>query len=158
MTCKEPGDTDRRAAADRALEHYDFGGAVEATDGWESLRPGRCMTRRVYLANEETPESATVACWFTVVFQHASADVAEAYAINEHGNVFGRLAASGDDASAFRCLECGERDCPGVVTCPACGTDDHGADAFTHIADHGRCWSCHKHWQLQSAPSEVVFD
>ena len=147
----------RHAAEDRAFEQYDFGMAVEASDGWETLRPGTYMTRREYLENDESAEAATVACWFTVVFRHIdSAEVAEAYAMNEQGGVFGTLEESAEAASAAACPECGEADCPGLATCPECGTDDHGAEAFTMIADHGRCWSCHKAWQMASTPSEVV--
>ena len=147
----------RQSAADRAFEQYDFGTAVEASDGWESLRPGTYMTRRVYLADDERAGSATVPCWFTVVFRHVDSDeVVEAYAMNEHGSVFGRLEDSEEAASAAACPECGEADCPGLATCPECGTDDHGADAFTMLADHGRCWACHKAWQLEPTPSEQV--
>jgi hypothetical protein len=147
----------RHKAADRAFEQYDFGTAVEASDGWESLRPGTYMTRRVYLTDDERAEAPTVPCWFTVVFRNVASDeVAEAYAMNAHGSVFGTLKESGAAASADACQECGEADCPGLATCPVCGTDDHGADAFTLIADHGRCWACHKAWQLEPTASEAA--
>jgi hypothetical protein len=138
----------RQAAADAAFARYDFGADVDATDGWESLRPGTYMQCRVYLRNDEESETVTVRCWFTVVFADVcSAEVVEAYAIDAHGSVFGRLEEETAEVSAERCPECGEPDCPGLVTCPVCGTDDHGADAFTHLANHGKCWSCHKDWQ-----------
>jgi hypothetical protein len=142
----------RQAAADAAFAAYNFGADVDATDGWEWLQPGTRMQCKVYLRNDEAPETGTVRCWFTVVFAEvASTEVAEAYAIDAHGNVFGDLAEDPDDSSMEPCPECGEADCPGLVTCPVCGTDDHGADAVTHLADHGKCWSCHKDWQLTPA-------
>lgn len=137
----------RQAAADAAFMGYDFGGAVEATDGWASETPGWSMTRCVYIEDPETDEGPSIRCWFTVMFEDETSDViAEVYAINEKGNLFGRPGP--DAALAGSCPECGEADCPGLVTCPVCGTDDHGAEASTMLADHGRCWSCHKGWQL----------
>ncbi len=45
------------------------------------------------------------------------------------------------------CSECDDPGCPGCITCPVCGIEEHGEAAFTHVADHGRCWACHKQWQ-----------
>jgi hypothetical protein len=143
----------RQAAADAAFAAYDFGADVDATDGWEWLQPGTRMQCRVYLRHDEASETGTVRCWFTVEFADVnSAEVAEAYAIDAHGNVFGGHEEDPADSRAAPCAECGEPDCPGLVTCPVCGTDDHGADAVTHLADHGQCWSCHKEWQMTGAP------
>jgi len=46
------------------------------------------------------------------------------------------------------CPECLEVDCPGRILCPQCGVSDHGTDAETSVADHGKCYTCHKMWQL----------
>ena len=59
------------------------------------------------------------------------------------------------DFDAPTCIECMEDDCPGVIQCPVCGEEEHGEEAFTMIQDHGRCWACHKQWQLGEADGEV---
>lgn len=73
-----------------------------------------------------------------------------------HATVYGLLESDtggpeGDDVEppvgaveTAVCAECDEPDCPGLFRCSVCGEDEHGADAASHLADHGRCWSCQK--------------
>lgn len=52
------------------------------------------------------------------------------------------------------CTECGEPGCPGVIRCPKCGYSEHGADALTHIQDHGYCHECLLAWQFREGDGD----
>lgn len=47
-----------------------------------------------------------------------------------------------------QCTECDEEGCPGITRCPRCGAEEHGADALTHVQDHGCCRQCLVDWQF----------
>jgi hypothetical protein len=63
-------------------------------------------------------------------------------------NPGGHLTAEEDDAELCDDPDCDDDECPMRVTCPECGSEEHGAAAHTHIKDHNKCWDCHKKWQL----------
>lgn len=95
---------ERRAAADRAFEAYDFGATeVEGTGGWEWETPGTELRRVIFLADDSRPlsqrrggQSNTERAHFVVRFKDArSPAVQESYALTGHGGIFGMPLMSG---------------------------------------------------------------
>lgn len=83
---------DREVRAESEFECYDFGEVgIEGTLGWEYTTPGNTWSRTVYLANESGGASHQIT--FTVVFAEGSDSVAEAYAIDHAGVIFGKRPA-----------------------------------------------------------------
>lgn len=79
----------RAAAANAAFDAYDFTAEVESADEWMAGPDGAELVRAVYLAIPE--REASLRASFVVVFEdESSCDVAEAYALSEFGNMFGR--------------------------------------------------------------------
>lgn len=85
----------REDAAARAAEDYDFGrGAmVETMSGWEHVTPGDEWTRRVQLSYDDGVEG--IVATLVVRFAQASSTIAEVYAIDAKGNIFGSAASAG---------------------------------------------------------------
>ena len=82
----------RHQAANAAFEAYNFGSGVtvEETSGWEYDSPGSEMSRKVFYAVDEAPDSDSQMAGFTVVFAGSeSAVVVEAYAMTPQGCFMG---------------------------------------------------------------------
>ncbi|HIH2751017.1 TPA: hypothetical protein ACYLN4_006843 [Burkholderia lata] len=86
---------DPEVLADLAFSEYDFGAGVTVTDsgGWEYTTPGFERTRKVHVetAPEDDGPAPRNVLTFTVRFNQSSGSLAEAYAIDEKGNIWGHL-------------------------------------------------------------------
>ncbi|AQH05977.1 hypothetical protein A9R05_44305 (plasmid) [Burkholderia sp. KK1] len=95
---------DPEVLADLAFSEYDFGTGVTVTDsgGWEYTTPGFERTRKVYVETEredDGPAPRSVLT-FTVRFSRSNGSLAEAYAIDEKGNIWGHLPRALDALAA----------------------------------------------------------
>lgn len=84
-TQTEQLNADRSDAADSAYQRYDFGDAVDNSDGWAYDIPGDEWSRTTYVGEDDLPAT------FVVRFEPGTARIAEAYAITGNGNIFGHL-------------------------------------------------------------------
>lgn len=86
----------REGTAQEAIDGYDFGSDVEVIgmDGWDRTDPGDEWCRKVYVESEATREinEGSIAVTFVVRFEPSGHRVAEAYAIDHGGNIFGTAA------------------------------------------------------------------
>lgn len=90
----EAWEEQRRAAADGAYQVYEFGRGVEVEDagGWERLSHGNEWTRPVFVRTDEGDDvGSSQRLVFTVRFAPASATLAEAYAIDSKGSIWGAM-------------------------------------------------------------------
>ncbi|PZR93466.1 MAG: hypothetical protein DI537_10110 [Stutzerimonas stutzeri] len=83
---KDQLETDRYEAAEAAWLSYDFSHELAAADGWERITPGNEWTRKIYLGRDEA-DAETVVGAFTVIFENASARVAEAFAVSNGARI-----------------------------------------------------------------------
>lgn len=96
-----PGDDDQKALADAAFSGYDFGDGVTVTDtsGWEYTAPGHERSCKVYV---ETPgeDDGPAPRWilnFTVRFDPQTGLVADAYALDTKGEIWGCMPVDTSD-------------------------------------------------------------
>lgn len=90
----------RSAAADVAFSNYSFGPdvIVEGASGWEHSTASDEWSRPVFIRPEvDSPDTSTVKVTFVVRFVPRSAVVAQQYAINTKGEVFGGNSGSTDN-------------------------------------------------------------
>ena len=96
-------DRNRREAADREWENYDFSPSeMDEMSGWEytsGSSADESWSRQVFFVPSEEPEGDTVKGHFTVRFAHGTAEVKEAYGMI-NGNYVGRRPTDGEDAPA----------------------------------------------------------
>ncbi|KGG86194.1 hypothetical protein P245_20975 [Comamonas thiooxydans] len=90
-----PNSHDQAALADQAFADYDFGEGVTVTDtgNWEYLDPGHERSRKVYVETEREDDGPAPR-WtlnFNVRFNEADGSLAEAYALDQAGQPWGRM-------------------------------------------------------------------
>lgn len=88
-----PLDDARSDSAEQVWLQYDFGtDGVGDSEGWDRIIPGEEWTRRVYLeSDEQDVDDDTEAATLTIRFEKGTARIAEVYAIDERGNLFGSI-------------------------------------------------------------------
>jgi hypothetical protein len=86
----------RRAAAEAALEQYDFGNnEIEEMSGWEYSQPGVHYTRTVFFQNFDDPKGDSVKGHFTVMFENTTSEtVLDIFAMID-GTLIGQPTISG---------------------------------------------------------------
>jgi len=86
-------DLDRNAAAEQAFERYDFGGEVSDKGGWEYSSEGSQRTCKVYLEPEREDDGPAPRrlLTFTVQFDPSTDQIADVYAIDDRGSIWGHL-------------------------------------------------------------------
>ncbi len=106
----------REAAAEAYYQGHDFGDGVEVedSDGWEHPTPGDEWSCNVYVYPFGDDRDATKKLGFTVRFEVGTAQVAEAYAIDSKGRIWGSQMKA---ASTAACDDC-EAEVEEVVGAP----------------------------------------
>lgn len=91
--------------ADDAFGAYDFGDGVEVTDtsGWEYSTPGLERSRKVFVetTQEDDGPAPRWVLTFTVRFNAGDGSIAEAYAIDDKGQIWGCLPGRENEKPAF---------------------------------------------------------
>ena len=86
---------DQSVLADQAFQDYEFGEGVEVTDmsGWEYSTPGFERARKVYVEvyGKEGAPDRKYHLTFTARFNPADGSLAEAYAIDDKGSIWGSM-------------------------------------------------------------------
>ena len=106
----------RDRAAEAYYQGYDFGDGVEVedSDGWEHSTPGNKWSCNVYVCPFADDRETTTKLGFTVRFEPGTAQVAEAYAIDSKGCIWGSQMKA---ASTAACGDC-EAEVEEVVGAP----------------------------------------
>lgn len=103
---------DQAELADQAFADYAFGKGVEVTDtsGWEYSVPGFERSRKVFVETEREDDGPAPR-WtltFTVRFNREDGSLAEAYAIDSNGQIWGSLPGRMEQNQDRKVPECAE--------------------------------------------------